>query len=118
LFQVDDAATERNKVAKMLKGISTASSSLVAAMQNIRSNPTAKTNFAAASSELSEEIALIFHGESTPAGRRRRVAGTEAQATAKVMVDGDAAVVMVEKAMALVEATEEDMIKAEEAEEE
>jgi hypothetical protein len=77
LAQADDAVNERNKVTKMLKGITTTNPSLIAAMQNIRSNPTTKANFAVASSELSEQIALLFPGESrTSPGRRRRVAGT------------------------------------------
>jgi hypothetical protein len=50
LAQAGDAVTKRNRVAKMLKGISTVNPSLVAAMQNIRSNPTTKGDFAAASS--------------------------------------------------------------------
>jgi hypothetical protein len=60
LAQADDAVTEHNKVAKMLKGITTVNPSLAAAMQNIISNPGTKNNFTAASSELSEQITLIF----------------------------------------------------------
>ena len=69
--------TARNKVAKMLKGITTVNASLITAMQNIRSNTATKNDFAAAFSELSEQIALIFPGESCrpSASRGRRVSG-------------------------------------------
>jgi hypothetical protein len=63
LAQAQDEACDRNKVAKMLKGTTTVNSLLVAAMQNIRSNPNTKNNFRAASSELNKQIALIFPGE-------------------------------------------------------
>ena len=59
-----DVVTARNKVAKMLKGITTVNPSLIAAMQNVRSNVATKSDFAAACSELSEQIAVIFLGES------------------------------------------------------
>jgi hypothetical protein len=61
-----DEASDRNKVAKMLKGMTTVNLLLVAAMQNIRSNPNSKNNFTAASSELSKQIALVFPGEPLP----------------------------------------------------
>jgi uncharacterized protein YdhG (YjbR/CyaY superfamily) len=67
--------SDRNKVQKMLQGITTQNPSLIAAMQSIRSNPGTKSNFAAASSELSEQIALTFPGEARrPAHRGRRIA--------------------------------------------
>ena len=73
-----DPVSERNKVAKMLKGITTQNASLIAAMQNIRSNPNTKSNFTAASNELSEQVALIFPGEARrPSSRGRRVSNVE-----------------------------------------
>ena len=54
--------------------------SLIAAMQNVRSNTATKSDFAAAFSELSEQIALIFPGQSrrpsASPGRRVSGAGT------------------------------------------
>jgi hypothetical protein len=56
LAQTNNAVKERNKAAKMLKGITTANPSRIAAMQNIHSNPNTKANLAVASGELSEQI--------------------------------------------------------------
>lgn len=78
LEAAQDPVSERNKVAKMLKGITTQNASLIAAMQNIRSNPNTKSSFTAASNELSEQVALIFPGETRrPSSRGRRVSGVE-----------------------------------------
>ena len=80
LDNAGDPVTARNQVAKMLKGITTTvNASLIAAMQNIRSNPDTKNDFVAASSKLSEQIALIFPGESRrpSASRGRRVSGAQ-----------------------------------------
>jgi hypothetical protein len=63
LAQAFDPASDRDKVQKMPQGIATQNPSLIAAMQSIRSNPGAKSNFTAALSELSEQIALMFPGE-------------------------------------------------------
>ena len=64
LEQAGEDVTARNKVTKMLKGITTVNASLLAAMQNIRSSTATNNDFAAASSKLSEQIALIFPQES------------------------------------------------------
>jgi hypothetical protein len=80
LEQADDTVNERNEDGKMLKGITAVNPSLIAAMQHTRSNQTTKNNFAAASSELGEQIALLFPGEArrpgANLGRRIAAAGT------------------------------------------
>jgi hypothetical protein len=69
--RADEAVNKCNKAANVLKGITTANPLLIAAMQNIRSNPNTKATFAVASSKLSEQIALLFPGESrTTSGHR------------------------------------------------
>jgi hypothetical protein len=76
LAQAFDPASDRDKVQKMPQGIATQNPSLIAAMQSIRSNPGAKSDFTAALSELSEQIALMFPGEARrPAHRGRQIAG-------------------------------------------
>ena len=85
LAQAGHAVTARNKVAKMLNGTTTMNPSLVTAMQNIRSNVAMKNDFAAASSKLSEQIALIFPEESrqTSTSCGKRVSGELARTTVR-----------------------------------
>jgi hypothetical protein len=76
LAQAFDPASDRNKVQKVPQGTTTQNPSLIAAMQSIRSNPGTKSNFAAASNKLSEQIALMFPGEARrPAHHGRCIAG-------------------------------------------
>ena len=103
LARANDAVTERNKVAKMLKGIAAINPSLVAAMESMWSNAMTKSNFAAASSELSEQIALIFPGNR--AALQRTVADAFqglAQATITMEVE-DKSMVKAKEAKAKVE---------------
>ena len=74
MAQANDAVTERNKVAKMLKGTRIVNPSLVAALQKIHSSPATKNNFTAASSELSEQIALIIMSCEDPAIKKEDLA--------------------------------------------
>ena len=75
LEEAGEPYSERNKVSTMLAGIRNQNQYVIAAVQNVRTNPLTKSNFTAAANELSEQIAIIFPGESRmahPVGGRGR----------------------------------------------
>lgn len=63
LEEAGESLTERNKVSIMLKGIRDNNTFLISVIQTIQRKPETKNDFATASNELGEQIAIIFPSE-------------------------------------------------------